>query len=226
MFPAARQLRPRPDGLVALGGDLQPDTIEEAYRKGVFPWDGRQPIPWYSPDPRMVLEPARFHASHSLRKLARQERLQVRLDTRFRDVMRACAGTPRPGQQGTWITGGMVDGYGALHDRGVAHSVEVYEDGELVGGLYGLALGRAFFGESMFARRRDASKLALLHLCRRLVHADYAFVDCQQDTPHLRSLGAVLVSRDAYLDALDAATAVEDHWPRAAAWVDEERDAP
>lgn len=218
MFPPAAEIRPRPDGLVALGGDLAPETLLEAYHKGIFPWDGRFPYPWYSPDPRCVLVPGAFRASHSLVKLARRGRYRVVADTRFREVMTACARQPRPGQGGTWITRSLVDAYGALHDRGVAHSVEVLDaDGTLVGGLYGLSLGRAFFGESMFARATDTSKLALGALCRALDAAGYAFVDCQQDTPHLRSLGAVTIPRSEFLERLAAATAAPDGWPEAAA---------
>jgi leucyl/phenylalanyl-tRNA--protein transferase len=214
MFPPIERIRPRvSDGLVALGGDLHPDTLIEAYRKGIFPWDGRQPIPWYSPDPRLILEPTAFRASQSLRKLDRQRKLIVRFDTAFREVMVACAVVPRQGQQGSWITPELVRAYGALHDAGVGHSVEAWTpEGELVGGLYGLALGRAFFGESMFAARPDASKLALLHLTAGLTRAGYHFVDCQQDTPHLRSLGAVVITRADYLDRLARALDAPDAW--------------
>lgn len=214
MFPPADQISPAEDGLVALGGDLTPDTLVEAYRKGIFPWDGRWPVPWYSPDPRLILEPGAFHTSKSLLKLAKQGRLEVRYDTAFADVMRACAGKKRRGQRGTWIRGGIFDGYGALHHAGVAHSVETWEDGELVGGLYGLSMGSAFFGESMFANRPDASKLALMDLCARLTAAGGTLVDCQQDTPHLRSLGAFNVPRAEYMSRLDAALAVPDVWPQ------------
>lgn len=214
MFPPVEAIHPRADGLVAVGGDLAPETLVEAYRKGLFPWDGRFPYPWYSPDPRCILEPGHFVARHALRKLDRQGRYRVSLDTRFREVMTACAVVPRPGQHGTWISPQMVDAYEVLHHRGVAHSVEITDaDGRLVGGLYGLAMGRVFFGESMFAAARDASKIALWHLCRRAHAAGYVMIDCQQDTPHLRSLGAVLVSRAAYLARLDAGLAEEDGWP-------------
>jgi leucyl/phenylalanyl-tRNA--protein transferase len=218
MFPPASQIRPRADGLVAVGADLEPETLIEAYQKGVFPWDGDFPYPWYSPDPRCVLVPGAFRASHSLEKTARRGHLRVVADTRFREVMRACAAQPRRGQRGTWISPHLVAAYGTLHDRGVAHSVEVLDStGALVGGLYGLSLGRAFFGESMFTRVTDASKLALWKLCRALDAAGYAFVDCQQDTPHLRSLGAVLVSRAEYLQRLEAACAAPEGWPEVAA---------
>lgn len=213
MFPPAEHLAPGEDGLVAVGGDLAPETLVEAYRKGIFPWDGRWPIPWYSPDPRLILEPQHFHVSKSLRKLAKQGRMEVRYDTAFADVMRACAGKTRRGQRGTWIRGGIFEGYGALHQAGVAHSVETWEDGVLVGGLYGLSMGSAFFGESMFADRPDASKLALMHLCALLTAAGGTLVDCQQDTPHLRSLGAFNVTRADYMARLERALATPDVWP-------------
>lgn len=218
MFPAATDLKPRPqDGLVALGGDLSPETLREAYRKGLFPWDGRQPIPWYSPDPRLVLDPPDFKASRSLRQRLRRGEHQITFDTVFRDVMVACATVPRPGQLGSWITPAMVDGYGGLHDDGIAHSVEVWHEGRLVGGLYGLAMGRAFFGESQFHLMSDTSKLATWALCHHLGAAGYHFVDCQQDTPHMRSLGAHLETRRRYLERLERALAEPDGWDEAMA---------
>lgn len=214
MFPPARAIRPWHDGLVGVGGDLRPDTLLEAYQKGIFPWEGEQPIPWFSPDPRLVLDPSAFRTTRSLEKRARNGGLEVRFDTAFEQVMRGCGAVPRRGQAGTWITEGMVTAYGALHARGVGHSVEVWHDDRLVGGLYGLALGRAFFGESMFHLERDASKLALRALCHHLAHLGYHFVDCQQDTPHLRSMGAHLISRGEYLDLLEAALIYPDAWVR------------
>lgn len=189
-------------GLVALGGEMTPETLIEAYAKGIFPWSGEDPIPWFSPDPRLILLPQRVHVPKSLKKTMRRGTYEVRYDRRYLDVMRACADTARPGQDGTWINGAMWQAYGALHEIGVAHSVEAYRDGELVGGLYGLALGRAFFGESMFAHAPDASKVAFVTLCRDLAAAGYAFVDCQQDTPHMRRFGGFLVTRDDYLRRL------------------------
>jgi len=212
MFPRRERVKPGPNGLVGIGGDLRPKTLIEAYSKGIFPWDGDQPIPWYSPDPRMILRPEDFRANRALRKLERQGRLEVAFDTRFADVMRACAAVPREGQDGTWITEGMVRSYGTLHERGIAHSVEVYEDGALVGGLYGLALGRMFFGESMFHTRRDASKLALWTLCERLRVRGFVAVDCQQETPHLASLGAAPIPRAEFLDLLAVHADSPDQW--------------
>ncbi len=212
MFPPASRIRPDPTGLVALGGELHPEVLIEAYCKGIFPWEGRQPIPWFSPDPRMILVPRAFQASKSLRKLDRQGKLEVSFDGAFSEVIAACATTPRPRELGTWISPVVVKAYTRLWHQGIAHCVEVREEGELVGGLYGLAMGRAFFGESMFYRRRDASKLALWHLCRRLRAAGYHFIDCQQETAHLQKLGAVAIPRLRYLRLLDEALESEDRW--------------
>lgn len=213
-FPVEpRSLKPHGSGLIALGGDYTPETILEAYRKGIFPWEGKDPVPWFSPEPRLILVPRAFRASKNLQKLDRRGLLDVTFDTAFGQVIEACASTPRRGQQGSWITQSVVETWSALHAAGTAHSVEVWEDGALVGGLYGLALGRAFFGESMFTRRSDASKIAMLHLCRRLHRSGVHFVDCQQDTRHLRSLGAVTVPRLRYLVLLRAALSWPDAWP-------------
>ena len=214
MFPPAMRIRPDAHGLVALGGDLAPETLIEAYCKGVFPWEGRPPIPWFSPDPRMILIPRAFRANRILRRLDRRGEWVVRFDHDFAAVMAACATVARRREEGTWIDRNIVEAYGRLHALGVAHSVEVWADSELVGGLYGLAIGRAFFGESMFHRRTDASKLALWHLCRRLHRAGYRFVDCQQDTGHLRSLGAVAIPRLRYLRLLEEAVAHDSQWDR------------
>ncbi|MFT4978587.1 MAG: leucyl/phenylalanyl-tRNA--protein transferase [Myxococcota bacterium] len=212
MFPPRDKVRPGSSGLVGLGGDLRCRTLIEAYRKGIFPWAGEQPIPWYSPDPRMILRPSAFRASRSLRKLRRQGVLEVRLDTCFEDVMRACASTPRPGQDGTWISEAMIGAYRDLHEQGIAHSVEVFEDGVLAGGLYGLAMGTIFFGESMFHRRPDASKVALWHLCERLEAWGFALIDCQQQTRHLASLGAAPVDRADFLQALAVGVGEPERW--------------
>ncbi len=211
-FPEAGEMQPDEIGLVALGGELTPDVVVEAYGKGLFPWEGNPPIPWFSPDPRMILMPRAFRATKSLSKLARQGKLTVTLDRDFPAVIAACAHTVRPGEPGTWITPNLVQTYTQLHRDGVAHSVEVWEADELVGGLYGLAMGRAFFGESMFHTRRDASKLALYTLCQRLHSAGYHFVDCQQVTPHLQRLGAVPIPRLRYLRLLDEALAHPNRW--------------
>ena len=214
LFPD--DLEPDEHGIVAIGAAITPRILLEAYRRGIFPWTGDYPIPWFSPDPRMVLLPMAFRASKSLRKLARQGRYEIRFDTAYPAVMEACAKAPRPGQEGegTWITPNMLRGYTELHRTGYAHSVEVYtkttgEDaspgGELVGGLYGLSLGRAFFGESMFALAPNTSKLALYRLCTELEARGFAFIDCQQETAHLASLGAHAIPRLVYLERLRAA---------------------
>jgi leucyl/phenylalanyl-tRNA--protein transferase len=216
LFPPVDKIRPMESGLVAHGGDLAPDTVLEAYEKGIFPWSGRKPYDWYSPDPRLVLVPGEFHASETLRKLRRQDKVEIRYDTAFRDVMTGC-GEPRAGQWGTWITQRMLSVYCRLHWLGVAHSIEAWEGDDLVGGLYGLSVGRMFFGESMFARRRDASKLAFWDLCRRLDAAGYALVDCQADSSHLRTLGAKPIPRAEYLERLAVAWAAPEGWPDAMA---------
>jgi leucyl/phenylalanyl-tRNA--protein transferase len=162
----------------------------------------------------MVLFPSAFHASRSLRKLRRQGHLEVREDSRFVDVMTACAATPRPGQKGSWITPSMIRAYSALHQRGIAHSIEVYSQEELVGGLYGLALGGVFFGESMFYTQRDASKLALWHLCERLATWGFVLIDCQQQTGHLARMGARPIPRTEFLLHLEDAVDVAGRWGR------------
>lgn len=205
----ARMLFPDPrtadaDGLVAYGGDLHPDRVLAAYAQGIFPWphDARWPLLWFSPDPRVVLLPAQLHVSHSLRKTLHKQTFTVRYDTAFADVIRHCAEVPRPGQHGTWITGQMIDAYCTLHTLGFAHSVEAWWEETLVGGLYGISLGAAFFGESMFARRPNASKVALVSLARQLHAWEFHFIDCQMPTPHLSSLGAVPWRRTDFLQAL------------------------
>jgi leucyl/phenylalanyl-tRNA--protein transferase len=194
-FPPVEQAAAEPNGLLAAGGDLSVGRLLEAYASGIFPWfnDG-QPILWWSPDPRMVLFPAELKVSRSLAKTLRTSRFEVRADTAFRDVMQNCR-MPRQGQSGTWITSPMVEAYCGLHREGIAHSVETWLDGELVGGLYGVALGRAFFGESMFMRATDASKVALVTLVRQLELWDFGLVDCQMNTAHLASFGAREIAR-------------------------------
>ena len=197
-FPPLERALAHPHGLLAAGASLAPSRLVEAYRRGIFPWYSEgQPLLWWSPDPRMVLFTAEFRVRRSLAKRVRQRRYEVRIDTAFEAVMRACA-APRDGQDGTWITAAMVDAYAELHRRGVAHSVEAWSDGELAGGLYGLALGRVFFGESMFARTADASKVALCHLVAKLRADGVPLVDCQQETAHLAAFGARPIPRRAF----------------------------
>ncbi len=203
VFPDPWSLEPDETGLVALGGRLTPELVIEAYRKGIFPWTGEDPIPWYSPDPRMILEPRAFRRTRSLMKWIRQGRYEVRFDTDFRRVMRECARMPRPGQDGTWITPNMLRVYGRLSDVGIAHSVETWEGDTLVGGLYGLSFGRTFYGESMFAHRDNASKFALEALCRHLEALDFEMIDCQQETRHLKNMGGVAISRADFLRRLE-----------------------
>ncbi len=213
-MPPLFGFEPDEDGLVAIGGELDLDTVIEAYQRGIFPWTGEHPIPWFSPDPRLVLFPQRLVISHSLDKVLRQGRFEVRFDQDFGAVIRACAEVPRPGQSGTWIMPNVVSTYSRLHELGITHSVETYRDNELVGGLYGLTFGRAFFGESMFARHSNASKVALWALCQRLVARGFHFIDCQQVTPHLMRLGAVAIPRAEYRERLTAALRFEsEHRP-------------
>ena len=190
-------------GLLAVGADLSPARILNAYRHGIFPWGTveRQPL-WYSPDPRMVLFPDEFRLTRSLRKTLRARQYEVRFDSDFAAVIGACAAMPRPGQDGTWISRDMMDAYLRLHELGWAHSVEVYVEGNLTGGLYGLGIGRMFYGESMFSRRSNASKIAFAHLVRYLLAHDFAMVDCQMRTEHLASLGGREIPRDDFLARL------------------------
>lgn len=195
-FPPLSAALAEPNGLLAAGGDLSPERLIAAYRRGIFPWfSAGQPILWWSPDPRMVLHVADFRISHSLEKRVRRQEFTVRIDTAFRDVIDNCANMPRDGQRGTWITPEMIDAYCELHRRGIAHSVEAWRDGQLCGGLYGMALGRVFFGESMFARETDASKVALVHLVALLRRQGVPLIDCQQETAHLGSFGARPIAR-------------------------------
>jgi leucyl/phenylalanyl-tRNA--protein transferase len=198
------------EGLVAIGGDASPERLLLGYAQGIFPWPHEgYPLLWFSPDPRFVLVPTRAHLPRSLRKVMRRGTYEVRFDTRFVDVMRGCQEAYRPGQDGTWITDELVEGYGALHRLGFAHSVESYRDGELVGGLYGVGLGRMFFGESMFARAPDASKVAFAVLLAHLARWGFEIVDCQVHTEHLARFGAVEVRRKSFLATLRAAVAHE-----------------
>ena len=201
-FPPDERALREPNGLLAAGGALTPAWLLAAYRRGIFPWFSEgEPILWWTPDPRLVLVPDELHVSHSLRKTLRRCRFEVRADTAFAEVLRACA-APRAGGPGTWITPAMRTAYLHMHELGWAHSVECWRDGRLVGGLYGMAIGRVFFGESMFARETDASKVALAHLARLLAERGYGMIDCQMTTAHLLSLGAREVPRARFTAAL------------------------
>jgi leucyl/phenylalanyl-tRNA--protein transferase len=188
-------------GPIAVGGDLRPERLLLAYSMGIFPWQG-EPLHWHSPDPRMVLLADELKVSRSLRRTVRRGIFRLSLDTAFTEVMIACATVPRLGQDGTWITPGMVESYTELHRRGVAHSVEAWERDQLVGGLYGVSLGAAFFGESMFARRADASKVAFVALVEQLRRWSIPLVDCQVYTAHLANLGGREWARSDFLAAL------------------------
>lgn len=199
-FPPVEHALSEPNGLLALGGDLSPARLLAAYRRGIFPWYSEgQPILWWSPDPRAVFYPEAVRVSHSLGKRLRQGRFEIRVDTAFDTVVQACA-APRAPQEGTWITGEMAAAYGRLHRLGAAHSVETWEGGDLVGGLYGVALGEVFFGESMFSRQSDASKVALVALARM----GFRLIDAQVPSEHLARMGAVEIPGARFLSHLAA----------------------
>lgn len=201
-FPPLEQAMLNPNGLLAIGGNLTPARLLDAYRHGIFPWfNSGDPILWWSPDPRMVLFPKEFKISHSLRKTLRKHTYEVRTDTVFEQVMRSCA-QPRGGQAGTWIHEDMIAAYSTLHRMGHAHSVETWKEGKLVGGLYGIAIGRMFYGESMFSLLNDASKVALARLAVQLGRWNFGIIDCQMNTPHLASLGAREISRREFVHCL------------------------
>jgi leucyl/phenylalanyl-tRNA--protein transferase len=208
-----------PEGLLAVGGDLRPERLLEAYRHGIFPWyNDDQPILWWSPDPRAVLFPDKLHVSRSLARTLRRNEFRVTLDTSFRDVdvITHCAG-PRAQhpEGGTWITPAMIEAYSALHQTGYAHSIETWQDDQLVGGLYGVAIGGAFFGESMFSHVPDASKVALVRLIHQLRDWGFALFDCQQSSSHVMRFGAEDIPRREFLNHLAAAVKLGDrrgHW--------------
>jgi len=198
------------DGLLAIGGDLSAERLLTAYANGIFPWySDDSPILWWSPDPRMVLFPDKFKRSKSLRRTVEKNIFEVRFDSKFEDVIRNCGLAKRPEQEGSWITNEMLEAYTRLHKLGFAHSVETYVDGELVGGLYGVSIGKAFFGESMFHHKTDASKVALWHLVDKLIEWDFDFIDAQQETAHLKSLGAEPIERKKFLNLLEIAVRKE-----------------
>ncbi len=214
-FPDVELALRDPDGLLAVGGNLSPERLLEAYRNAIFPWytEG-QPILWWAPDPRTVLFPDQLKVSRSLRKTVRKGLFQVTLDRAFDAVIAGCA-APRRDADGTWITADMERAYGRLHRLGHAHSVEAWSGTELVGGLYGVAMGRVFFGESMFSRVDDASKVAFVHLVRQLRAWDFVVIDCQMHTPHLARFGSVEIARGRFLQILkDSCDAPE----RASPW--------
>ena len=201
-FPPVENALREPDGLLAAGGDLSTPRILAAYRQGIFPWyDNGQPLLWWSPDPRCVFRPGDLHISRRLHRDLRRSAWEIRMNTAFGDVIRACAG-PRRHEQGTWITQDMQTAYARLHSEGWAHSIEVWQDNELVGGLYGLAIGRALFGESMFSRQSNASKMALLFVDRLLSAGTLGILDCQVQSSHLLTMGAVTMPRAEFVGRL------------------------
>lgn len=216
-FPDIEEALQEPDGLLAAGGDLSSERLLSAYRKGIFPWfDDGQPILWWSPDPRCVLRPADFHVSRRLRRELLRSNATLVFNQSFGEVVRECA-APRVAQPGTWITAGMIHAYEQLHAEGWAHSVEVWQDGQRVGGLYGLAIGKVFFGESMYSRQPNTSKFAMLGLSRFLLRNNVALIDCQVISRHLLTLGATRISRLDFRreleSACDPATRIRN-WPR------------
>jgi leucyl/phenylalanyl-tRNA---protein transferase len=220
-FPDPRESHS--SGLLAVGGDLSCERLLLAYSLGIFPWYSEgEPILWHSPDPRAVLVPRSLHVPRSLAKLLRRGRYEVRLDSAFEEVMRRCAEVPRTGQAGTWITDEMRRAYGELFRRGYAHSAEAWEQGDLVGGLYGVSLGGTFFGESMFAAEPDASKVAFATLVAQLVRWDFDLIDCQQQTPHLTRFGAEPWPRARFLTALASSL---ERPTRRGSWRLDEEDA-
>lgn len=213
-FPPARQAMRDPNGLLAIGGDLSPARLLNAYAHGVFPWyNPDEPILWWCPDPRAILVPAEFHASRSLQRRLRRVDYAVTLDRAFGAVLEACS-APRRHGRGTWLGPEMKQAYQALHARGDAHSVEVWQRGTLVGGLYGVCRGHVFFGESMFSHADDGSKIAMYWLCRQLAAWSFPLLDCQIASSHLASLGAVEVPREQFLTLLAPAVALPGpaHW--------------
>ncbi len=213
-FPDVERSLRYPDGLLAAGGDLSAQRLLQAYRRGIFPWfNPGDPILWWSPDPRMVLIPNQIKISRSLAKILRNTRYEVRCNTAFEKVMLACA-APRKDQDGTWINHDMVAAYTALHRSGHAHSVETWQEGKLVGGLYGVCIGRMFFGESMFSLVSNASKISLTHLVRQLERWQFGMIDCQMSTPHLFSLGAREIPRAEFIAKLQDLI----HYPQITHW--------
>lgn len=215
-FPPVNAALREPDGLLAAGGDLSTERLLYAYRNGIFPWyDEGQPLLWWSPDPRCVFMPGDYHISRRLQRELRHSLAEIRINTAFSEVIHECAG-PRKSEQGTWITPAMIKAYSELHEQGWTHSIEVWQSGKLIGGLYGLIIGKAFFGESMFSVTANASKYALLYVTNRLNTGDLQLLDCQVTSGHLTSLGARVIPRSEFVrslnNACDVAIRFED-WP-------------
>jgi len=227
-FPDPASALPDPNGLLAIGGDLSPTRLLNAYREGIFPWfNPDEPILWWSPDPRCVFLPDQLHISRSLAKRMRQCAYAVSFNRDFASVLDACAGPRRTGR-GTWLGPEMRQAYQSLHRHGMAHSVEIWREGHLIGGLYGVSIGRVFFGESMFSVETDASKLALVHLARQLGDWGFPLIDCQVSSPHLMTLGAISMPRAAFRLASQAAQQLESpsHWRFHAAYAGDAKHLP
>jgi leucyl/phenylalanyl-tRNA--protein transferase len=202
-FPPPEHALQRPNGLLAWGGDLHPDRLLRAYQEGIFPWFSEgEPVLWWTPDPRCVLWPHQVYVSSRTRRRYNSGRFRITADTAFAEVINSCA-APRDGVAGTWITRELKNSFMELHERGITHSVEVWQGHQLVGGIYGMALGRVFFGESMFSRVTDASKLALVSLCRQLQQWSFGLLDCQVTNPHLLSMGAVELPRARFIQHIE-----------------------
>ena len=194
------------EGLVAFGGDLNPNRLLSAYKKGIFPWYSEgDPILWWSPDPRFILYPDDLKISKSLKKTLKKNIFEIKIDTNFYEVIKNCSQIKRKNQEGTWILPEIIEAFVKLHEMGFAHSIEVYKDSELVGGLYGISLGAAFFGESMFSKVSDASKVALVKLVEISKKFEFDFIDCQIPSEHLKRMGAIEIDRDRFLDELQIA---------------------
>ena len=222
-LPSPQLALAEPNGLLAMGGSLMPQTLLDAYRVGIFPWFSvGQPILWWSPTPRAVLRPSEFHRSRSLKRTLAQQAWRITLDARFAEVVAACGG-PRRGQDSTWLSCEMQAAYVELHRAGHAHSLECWLDETLVGGIYGVTIGQIFFGESMFSRISDGSKVALFALCQRLQRWGYRLLDCQIPNPHLVTLGMSLLTREQFQLALAAGCAAN---PTVHAWASEQDARP
>ena len=199
-FPQVELALTDPNGLIGVGGELTTKRLIDAYQQGIFPWYSEgEPVIWYSPNPRMVITPDKLHISKSLQKTLNRQDFEIKVDRNFTQVMSRCRSVVRKDQEGTWIDNEMIKAYSALHLSGLARSIEVFKGDELVGGLYGVSMGRVFFGESMFSLERDASKIAFVHLLKNM---DYDLVDCQVENPHLKSLGAFNIERSAFIKLL------------------------
>ncbi|SFV77173.1 Leucyl/phenylalanyl-tRNA--protein transferase [hydrothermal vent metagenome] len=199
-FPQVELALTDPNGLIGVGGELTTKRLIDAYQQGIFPWYSEgEPVIWYSPNPRMVITPNKLHISKSLQKTLNRQNFEIKVDQNFTQVMSQCRSVVRKDQEGTWIDDEMIKAYSALHLSGLAHSIEVFKGDELVGGLYGVSMGKVFFGESMFSLERDASKIAFVYLLKNM---DYDLVDCQVENPHLKSLGAFNIERSAFIKLL------------------------